>query len=424
MTCLAFQKSFDFEFLCSFSPDVKFFCDLFDCLELPNLSEFEHKTGRPPISRTALIRIFIVDKIKRFEHTSQLIEFLKNNHIIVNICGLTKRPSDSTLYNFETYFNKNIIDEIFESNNKILFELGIVDFKNIIVDSTSMETDSPINNKKSFAFKEYVKNDDPNSHDFFKFSVHTASNEYSSKKNTNYYLGCKEHVLIDAKNGIPIANFTSPANIPDLKAIHSLMEKADPYIDFNSHTKYLVADKGYDDSFLYDELYKKYNIMLIAPLKGNKKQKLLVSKVQYCEAGLRMHKCGTVKRINSIRHKFRCPFATSKHNSCPINNPNFSKNAKTKGCIRWFSVKVDNLRNHLDRDSSFFKKLYRKRILIEQYNARFKALGNKKIYVKSQNAIEISNKISHITTQLLAILAFRKERLEDARSLSKLLKAA
>ncbi|MGF6907737.1 hypothetical protein [Fusobacterium sp. PH5-44] len=100
------------------------------------------------------------------------------------------------------------------------------------------------------------------------------------------------------------------------------------------------------------------------------------------------------------------------------------KNAKTKGCIKWFSTKVDNLRNLLDRDSLFFKKLYKKRILIEQYNSRFKALGNKKIYLKSQNAVEISNKISHIVTQLIAIMAFKKEKLEYARSLAKLLKTA
>ncbi|MGF6907738.1 transposase [Fusobacterium sp. PH5-44] len=128
-----------------------------------------------------------------------------------------------------------------------------------------METNSPINNKKSFSKKEYVKNDDPNSHDFFKFSVHSISNDFSSKKNTNFYLGCKDHILIDAKFGIPIANFTSSANIPDLKAVHFLMEKANSYIDFNTYSKYLIADKGYDDSFLYDTLYKNYNIMLIAP---------------------------------------------------------------------------------------------------------------------------------------------------------------
>ncbi|WP_429191945.1 hypothetical protein [Fusobacterium sp. PH5-44] len=58
------------------------------------------------MSQISLIKTFIAKKIKRFEHTSQLIEFLKNNPTILNICGLTKLPSDSTFYNFKTYSNQ------------------------------------------------------------------------------------------------------------------------------------------------------------------------------------------------------------------------------------------------------------------------------------------------------------------------------
>lgn len=418
------QKFFGFETLYSNSQNFRFFFDLFNNLDTSNISFNYNKTGRPSISKIALIKTAIVKNIKGFEHISQLITFLRDNPAILYLCGLQKMPSDTTFYDFFTYSGQKLIDQIFQNNVKLLIKHEIVDCKEIIIDSTPMETNSPINNKKSFSAKHYPKNNDTNSHNFFKFGVHTASNSGYNKNKTNYYFGCKDHILVDCKYGIPIANITTPANVHDSKVAMPLFHESNLYIDFQKHSKFLIADKGYDDSAIYDDLKAFFDIMLIAPIKGNKAQKPLISKIQYCDAGFRMHSCGAVYTKTSVRHKFACPLAKSKTGTCPINHEKFFNKAANKGCIRWFSSKKPTLRNLIDRKSQVFKNLYKKRIKIEQYNSRFKNSGNKKIYLKSQNAVEISNKISHITAQLVALLAFKREKPEYVRSLAKLLKVS
>ena len=67
------------------------------------------------------------------------------------------------------------------------------------------------------------------------------------------------------------------------------MQDANLYINLENHSKFLIADRGYGDSSLYDYLKSFFNITMIAPLKGNKSRKSLINKTQYCDADLRMH---------------------------------------------------------------------------------------------------------------------------------------
>lgn len=276
-----------------------------------------------------------------------------------------------------------------------MFELGFVDYENLIVDSMPIFANTKLNIPKSFSKSRFKKDQTPAGDSNCRLGTHTASND-SNNKDYEFFWDYKDHLLLDAKYGLPIFNMTHTANTHDVKAGEELAKRAASNIDFGDRVKNLIGDKAFDSNPFYEAVKNILGANVIAPLKSNAKTQLFDGNTPVCDAGLTMHKCGHIYRDYGIRSKFICPFRNSKHKSCPCNHPNSQKSAKNKGCIKYRLVKAANLRNCADRESPHFKALYAKRSAIERYNSRFKFLENEKASVRCKYSVSAIVSISHV----------------------------
>ncbi|MDR0301138.1 MAG: transposase [Treponema sp.] len=432
MNNYCFQPMLGFEQLYTNNKTVAFYEKLFSNLDLSAVEEFPCKSdkptkneGRKPISRHNLFRAFIVMKTQRFQYISQLIDYLENNRAIALVCGFDSGliPGKYAFYDFPRYTPQSELDSVLASNTLNMLGLGLVDLQELIVDSTPIFANTKLNNPKSFAKNRFSKNNTPSADPNSRLGVHTASNS-SNNKNYEFFWGYKDHILLDAKHGLPVFNLTATADIHDVKAGEALIQKADPLIMLKGNTRSLIADKAYDSNPFYEFIKHSIGANVIAPLKSNSKTNLFDGSVPICEAGLFMHKCGHIYRESGIRFKFSCPFAYSKSKSCPCNHPAFDKSTKSKGCIKYMCVKAANLRNCADRTAPAFKSLYSKRTAIERYNSRFKFLENERAFVRCKYSVSAIASISHICLQLIAIVSAKNAMLKFVRSLDGLMKAA
>lgn len=432
MNNYCFQPMLGFEQLYTNNTTINFYEKLFSELDLSSVEEFPHKSdkptkheGRKPESRHNLFRAFLVMKTQRFEFVSQLLDYLENNIAVALVCGFEsgKIPGKDVFYNFLRDTPLSEFTGVMVNLTGKMCELGLVDFENLIEDSTPIFANTKLNNPKSFAKNKFSKANQPKSDSDCRLGVHTASND-SNNRDYEFFWGYKDHILVDAKYGLPIFNLTLPANTADVKAAETLIQNAADFLALYGKVKNLIADKGYDSNPFYEFVKNTLCANVIAPLKSNAKTALFKGDIPLCEAGLTMHKDGHVYRKSGVRFKFCCPYKNSKSKICPCDNPNFHKQSKTKGCIKWMCIKAANLRNAADRDSIAFKALYKKRTAIERYNSRFKFLANEQAYVRNINSVSSIVSFSHICLQLTAIAAVKDNKLTLIRSLDGLKKSA
>ena len=430
MSNYCFQPMLGFEQLYTSNHSVCFYEKLFSQLDLAGVVEFPRKSdeptkyeGRKPFSRHNLFRAFIVMKTQRFSQVSQVIDYLENNIAIALVCGFEggRIPGKDVFYDFLRDTSKDQFDSVLAANTFKMQTLGLVDFENLLVDATPIFANSKLNNPKSFAKNRFAKDNTPAADSNARLGVHTASND-SNNKNYAFFWGYKDHLLLDAKYGLPILNLTMGANTADVKAGEDLVKKAAQLFSLYGKVKNLIGDKAYDSNVFYEAVNNHLGAKVIAPLKVNAKTALFDGHIPVCHAGLTMHRDGHIYRPSGVRFKFSCPYKNVKSKSCPCNHPNFQKSTKNKGCIKWMCIKAANLRNCVDRDSPAFKGLYAKRTGIERYNARFKFLENERAYVRSKPSASAIASISHICLQLTAIVSANSANLKLVRSLAGLKK--
>ncbi|MGE5631713.1 MAG: transposase [Caulobacteraceae bacterium] len=414
-----------------FTPQSKvdFYSKIFDSLDLSDFPDEVNSNNSGPdgFSRHALFRAFIVMKCEKFSEITQLHEYLFNNQIIAHACGfdITKK-----LPSYWTYrrFIKNTAHEWFttvmQSQVKTLVSLGIIDGSFVSLDSTSIEANTSKNNSKFFDKSRFDKSLQPKSDKDCKLGVRTASNAYN-EKNYEFYWGYKNHILVDAITGLPIAEVTTTANITDSEIAIPLLKSTHSWLPLDE--TYFIADKGYDVRDIYNFVHNELHGHCFIPLNQRRTKKNLNSLTcgnPICDAGFAMQKDGRQYLKGSIKQKFRCPFHSSKDDSaCICNHPKFFNGAKKRGCIKYVSTGTD-YRASINRDSKYFKSIYSLRSESERYNSRWKNLNTDKASVRNMAAIENLNTIGHICLLALAIAAVKSGKTNCLKSLKNFKKSA
>ena len=128
-----------------------------------------------------------------------------------------------------------------------------------------------------------------------------------------------------------------------------------------------------------------------------------------CNAGLEMSFSGAWREGKRDRIKFRCPIITNRKlakkykNDCPIKNTKFY-NGAAYGCTKYLDV-TDDARNRVTRNSTFFKKTHKKRIVVEQY---FSRLGEREVEQTTHYKLRVVKNqmtIAHLSMSLIALAA-------------------
>ncbi len=414
-----------------FTPQSKvdFYTKIFDTLDLTEFpDEVNSSTSGPEgFSRHALFRAFMVMKCEKFSEITQLQEYLFNNQIIAHTCGfniMKKLPSYWTYRRFIKNTAHKWFSAVMQSQVETLVSLGFIDGSFVSLDSTSIEANTAKNNFKSFDKTRFNKSIPPKSDKDCKLGVRTASNAYNEKK-YEFYWGYKNHILVDAISGLPIAEITTTANVTDGEVAIPLLKNTNSWLSLEE--TFFIADKGYDIKDIYnfvrDELHGQCFIPLNKRSSKNGRIALSCGNI-ICDAGLAMHKDGRQYLKSYIKQKFCCPFRASKDNSlCPCNHPKYFNGKKNRGCVKYSSTGTD-YRASINRDSDYFKSIYSLRTESERYNSRWKNLNTDKASVRNMASIENLNTIGHICLLAVAVAAVKSGKTDCIKSLKNLKKSA
>jgi transposase len=384
------------------------------------------KFGPKGYNLHTLTRSFIVMKAEKLLKITQLYDFLECNPYIAYLCGsnpFKPLPSYSVFQRFIKNINNELLKTLMKSQVLKLKELGFIDSSFVSADATPIFANTKQNNPKSFAKNKFDKKNPPKADLDCKLGVHSASNSFN-EKNYDFYWGYKNVVLTDAISGLPIAEMTTTADIPELSITVDFLRETDQW--FSLKETYFIADKGFDTKDIHNFVFKDLNGHAFIPLNprsSTKEKKTLNDQNIICEAGLAMHKDGRQYFDSYIKQKFCCPFRTKKdYDLCPIKHEKYFNGKKNRGCTRYISIGTD-YRASINRDSKFFKKIYALRTESERYNSRWKNLNLEKPTVRNIKSISNLNTIGHITLLALALAAIADGATDQIRSLSKFKKA-
>ena len=388
-------------------PKAKFYSDLFLHLDLSEFSEFNANIGRKGFSNQAKLRAAIVMKCECFSCVTDLLDYLQNNLLIAHYCGfniMKPLPSYWTLDRFINSLDNDLLQNLMHSQVKKLYELGVIDTSFIALDSTLVMANTSQNNPKSFKKDKFNPDNQPKSDKDCALGVHTASNQHNEKK-CEFYWGYKNHVLVDCITGLPIFELTTTADVSDSTVALDILSQTNSFLPVNECT--FIADKAYDVKAIYNTVKDIYEGDCVIPLnkRNTKNPKKFSSGHPICEAGLAMNKDGKCRSEERIRQKYCCPFRNSKSGCCPRNHKNWNNGKKHRGCTKYITVH-DDYRLSIDRDCISFKKIYSLRTEAERYNARFKQIGQERLWGHSENAAKNLNTIAHIALLAVAYAAF------------------
>ncbi len=280
------------------------------------LENFNKKSGlgRPKFDRNILFRCLMLKTLMMPNNYRSLIAKLRLNKDLAKIIGLdpNKIPSASILKKF---FHELDIDTLYEINLQLINELrlyNILNFDKIAVDSVPIES----------YFKPPTKRGQS--------STDIDATWGFSKCKGGWYFGYKAHIITDIDSKLGISCIVTKANESDQKITDSLINLLKK---LEIHPKQLLADAGYDSEDNHFKLREELNcIGIIKPNPRGKKR------VKY-----------TIKTINKAKKLLK---QTTLDKYIPIKKR--KKEYRQCCCV---------LQRH-----KIFKKIYKKRIYVEQDN--------------------------------------------------------
>ncbi|MFA6997456.1 MAG: transposase, partial [Defluviitoga sp.] len=139
-----------------------------------------------------------------------------------------------------------------------------------------------------------------------------------------------------------------------------------------------LADAAYDSSDLYDFVHLESESTAFIPLRASSKKPL----VGDCGKPLSLHSHYRETKRNILRNKYVCDDPSN----CPLNKYN---------CYAYRNFSKDDFRSFLNRDASSFKKVYKKRTLIESIFSKLADMTNS-TSLRCKNSVEVECNLSNL----------------------------
>ena len=237
------------------------------------------------------------------------------------------------------------------------------------------------------------------------------SHSQNQKKEISYFWGYRNHVVIDAKEELPVWEITKPANVQDSVMFIPIFNLMQQEFQFDVHA--VMADGIYDSASILNYIITTLKAKpRIARNPRNTKdppeRKFSKAGNPFCDAQLEMLARGTFydKVQNRWRRKWVCPIHHSKKIArnffvCPVFHPKFFSQ---KGCYAYIRVD-DDIRNQIDYGSDSFKKDFNMRTGSERVFSRLLSICMQNAPVFGLKATANYVTIAHITVLLVALTA-------------------
>lgn len=229
--------------------------------------------------------------------------------------------------------------------------------------------------------------------------------------------------MCDCITGLPIYEFTTPANCADSSVALHILGKTHAFLPITECT--FIADKGYDVKAVYNAIHDTYSGNCCIPLnqRNTKNPKKLPVGNIICDAGLAMWRDGKFSDSGRTRQKFCCPLKNSKSGLCPCNHKNWNNGKKNRGCTKYITL-PDDYRLSINRQSIDFKSVYSLRSECERYNSRFKSTGHERFWVRNSKSAQNLNTVAHISLLAIALTAIVTNSSSSYRSIKSIKRIA
>ena len=224
--------------------------------------------GHPP---RAMTRAWFLKYLIGEPFNTGLVSRLRVSPYLVQVCGFDKRkgiPSESA---FCRFFKRiaaadSMLQETMPMLVNVLHEQtdllpGRGREVEVVVDGSDIEAHG--SGKKPLAERSDKTAD---------FGRRTTKNRSGNKGKTERYFGYELHAMCDSKYGIPLSFEVMPANVDERAMLPPVLERALDTYDW-LEIDYLLADRGYDATWIHEYLYEEKNITPVILMRKPPKRK-------------------------------------------------------------------------------------------------------------------------------------------------------
>jgi hypothetical protein len=379
--------------------------------------------GRKPVSRQGLLRALIFKDLKGIPSLTELVAELKDNPSAAIRCGFNILRPLPSVERFSSFLkntpNKNLQKIRIQLVHKLI-DLNIIKGQYLSIDSCPIPAHVKENNLKTNVKDRFSKSRPPKGSPDARLGPMIIYPKHSQKQVLLFW-GFRDHVVIDAKEELPIWHITKPANVHEslmFLPIFKLLQN-----EFHFPVKAVMGDAIYDSSsilkYIVKDLKAKPRISR-NPRNTQDPQKRSFSKSGnlLCQAQLEMINDGSFydKKQDRWRRKWICPLHHSKKYSkkfilCPIFHPKFFTQ---KGCYVYFRIDQD-IREEIDYGSSSFKSDLKLRSGSERVFSRLLNVCMQNPTVISLNSVSNYVTIAHISVLLVALTAAKNNMKDKVR---------
>ena len=429
------------------------------------MSSYHSSVGRNPYTLISMIKAFFVKNLYGYESIEKLIDLLAASPKVRNFCGFSTIPNKSTFSRFKSTFY-SLLEDIFNNlvnlTEPICRKMGENFASHLIYDTSGIIPYVKENNDKFFNrhLKNIKKaNKGKSIEDIHKIAYGTMPKQSSVDEDIKFFyvnggfhyahkfglftnaFGIVRHIAFVDKEFIeknPLSHTDSPEEdktLGDSTLLEPMLNNFYRVMNpkFKFHT--FLADSALDKYEHYPMLMKQFNFnRVLIPINRRNSKVSTDTEFPINEIGTPVcskynlpFKNGGISREKnrSTRIKYHCPKTktTNRKRVCFCETP---CSPSTYGRVT-YTYPDQNLRFYpgIARDTEHFKKVYKRRTIIERTNHLFKnVMGIGKTLQRNGDSFKSDLFLCGITQLTLLILADKLNNLSAFRSIPKLSKTA
>jgi len=395
---------------------------LFSNLDASHLDSHP-RTGRKPFFRQSLLRAIIFKNLKAIPTLTELVTELKDNPSAAIRCGFNILKPLPSVERFSSFIKKTHNKDLQKIRLHLLhnlIHLDIITGEYLSIDSCPIPAHVKENNLKTNVRDRFSKTRVPKGSPDARLGAMVVFPK-PNKKQILYFWSFRDHVVIDAKEELPIWHVTKPANVHEsvmFLPIFKLIQN-----EFHFNIKAVIGDAIYDTTPILKYIVK--DLKAKPRISRNPRNTQNPTKYQFsksgnpiCQAQLEMLARGSFydKKQDRWRRKWVCPLHHSKKFArqfilCPAFHPKFFSQ---KGCYVYIRIDQD-IRSAIDYGSTSFKTDFKLRSGSERVFSRLLNICMQNPPVISFQAISNYVTIAHITVLLVALTAAKYNMRDKVR---------
>lgn len=386
---------------------------------LPPWPEPVAKTGRKPLSRDALMRGCIYQRLTRRRFIRDVCTALKESPPLMAALGFDPYARPPSVERFSTFLSDTphaSFEHIRIGLTRQLLDLGVLSPRHVGFDSCPIASWVKENNlKTALRHSRFDKTTPPKGDPDARVGVRIHFPSQRSKGCVEYYWGYRNHVLSDLESELPLWEITEPNSVGETSVAIPLLDSArsDLGVEYVSVT----GDAEYDAESILKHIVELQAHPFIA---RNRRRSQNASGFHFegqhvfCPANLRMYRRGkmTVKGVTYIQYS--CPFYYGEHPGilmCPVDHPKFTGQ---KGC-NYLQRLTESIRDTIPYGTEVFKEHYNRRTAAERIFSRLLAVTIQEPSVRGLNSVRNHATLSHIAVLLVALAAHQLGHTENIR---------